>query len=141
LDGHGDAVTVFVGASEMAEEQIYPTGRVYLDGLLGRCPRCGKGHMFDGLLKVAPKCEACGLDLSFADTGDGPAIFVMMIAGFIIVGLAWYIEVVYQPPYWVHALIFLPVSAIVCIGLLRPAKGLLIALQYFNKAEEGRRES
>ncbi len=97
--------------------------------------------MIKGLLSVAPKCEVCGLDFSFADTGDGPAIFVMTIAGFIIVGLAWYIEVVHQPPYWVHALIFLPFSALVCIGLLRPTKGLLIALQYFNKAEEGRRES
>ena len=95
--------------------------------------------MFDGLLRVAPKCRACGLDFSFSDTGDGPAIFVMMIAGFLIVGVAVYVEVVYQPPYWVHALIFLPFSAIVCIGMLRPVKGLLIALQYYNRAEEGRR--
>jgi uncharacterized protein (DUF983 family) len=97
--------------------------------------------MFDGLLAVAPKCEVCGLDFSFADTGDGPAIFVMTIAGFIIVGLGLYVEVVYQPSYWVHVAIFLPLSALVVIGLLRPTKGLLIALQYFNKAEEGRRES
>ncbi len=95
--------------------------------------------MFDGLLRVAPKCGACGLDFSFADTGDGPAIFVMMIAGFLIVGVAAYVEIVYQPPYWVHALIFIPFSAIVCIGMLRPTKGLLIALQYYNRAEEGRR--
>jgi uncharacterized protein (DUF983 family) len=95
--------------------------------------------MFNGLLTVAPKCEACGLDLSFADTGDGPAIFVMMFAGFFIVGIAAWVEIVYQPSYWVHALIFLPLSAIVCIGLLRPTKGLLIALQYYNRAEEGRR--
>jgi len=125
----------------MAEEPIYPTASVYIDGLLGRCPRCSKGHMIQGLLKVAPKCEVCGLDFSFADTGDGPAIFVMTIAGFIIVGLALYVEVVHQPPYWVHAAIFLPLSAILCIGMLRPIKGLLIALQYFNKAEEGQRES
>lgn len=125
----------------MSEEHTYPPASVYRDGLSGRCPRCSKGHMFDGLLAVAPKCEVCGLDFSFADTGDGPAIFVMTIAGFIIVGLGLYIEVAYQPPYWVHVAIFLPLSAIVCIGLLRPTKGLLIALQYFNKAEEGRRES
>jgi uncharacterized protein (DUF983 family) len=125
----------------MAEEPTYPPASIYVDGLLGRCPRCSKGHMIQGLLTVAPKCEVCGLDFSFADTGDGPAIFVMMIAGFIIVGLAWYIEVVYQPAYWIHALIFLPLSALVCIGLLRPTKGLLITLQYFYNAEEGRRES
>lgn len=125
----------------MSEEHVYPPASIYVDGMLGRCPRCSKGHMLQGLLTVAPKCDNCGLDFSFADTGDGPAIFVMTIAGFLIVGLAWYIEVVHQPPYWVHAAIFLPLSALVCIGLLRPAKGLLIALQYFNKAEEGRRES
>jgi uncharacterized protein (DUF983 family) len=125
----------------MTEEHVYPPASVYRDGLLGHCPRCSKGRMFDGLLAVAPKCEVCGLDFSFADTGDGPAIFVMTIAGFLIVGLGLYIEVVYQPSYWVHVAIFLPLSAIVCIGLLRPTKGLLIALQYFNKAEEGRRES
>lgn len=125
----------------MSDEHVYPPASVYRDGLLGHCPRCSKGRMFDGLLAVAPKCEACGLDFSFADTGDGPAIFVMTIAGFIIVGLGLYIEVFYQPSYWVHVAIFLPLSAIVCIGLLRPTKGLLIALQYFNKAEEGRRES
>jgi uncharacterized protein (DUF983 family) len=136
-------VAVFFESEQttMAEEQVYPPAQIYLDGLLGRCPRCSKGHMIKGLLTVAPKCEVCGLDFSFADTGDGPAIFVMTIAGFIIVGLAWYIEVVYQPAYWVHALIFLPFSALVTIGLLRPTKGLLIALQYFNKAEEGQRES
>ena len=125
----------------MTEEHVYPPASVYRDGLLGHCPRCSKGRMFDGLLAVAPRCEVCGLDFSFADTGDGPAIFVMTIAGFLIVGLGLYIEVVYQPSYWVHVAIFLPLSAIVCIGLLRPTKGLLIALQYFNKAEEGRRES
>jgi len=105
----------------------------------GACPRCGKGKMFNGLLSVAQSCESCGLDFSFADTGDGPAIFVMLFAGFFIVGLAAWVEIAYQPPYWMHALIFLPLSAIVCIGLLRPTKGLLIALQYYNRAEEGRR--
>jgi uncharacterized protein (DUF983 family) len=95
--------------------------------------------MFSGLLAVAKSCDVCGLDFSFADAGDGPAVFVTTIAGFILAGFALYVEVAYQPPYWVHALIFLPLTVIVCIGLLRPTKGLLIALQYFNKAEEGRR--
>lgn len=125
----------------MSGEHDYPPRSIYIDGLLGRCPRCSKGHMFSGLLTVAPKCDSCGLDFSFADAGDAPAIFVMTLAGFIIVGIAWYIEVVYQPSYWIHAAVALPLSAIVCIGLLRPAKGLMIALQYFTKAEEGRRES
>ena len=124
----------------MSEEHVYPPAELYLDGLRGKCPRCHQGRMIQGLLAIAPNCDVCGLDFSFADTGDGPAIFVMTIAGFIVVGAAWFIEVVYTPPYWVHAAVLAPLSIIVCVGLLRPAKGLLIALQYFNKAEEGRRE-
>jgi uncharacterized protein (DUF983 family) len=125
----------------MSEEHVYPPAAVYVDGLLGRCPRCSKGRMIRGLLTVAPTCENCGLDFSFADAGDGPAIFVMTIVGFVAIGVLWYVEVVYQPAYWVHAAILLPLSAILCIGLLRPMKGLLIALQYFNKAEESRHKS
>lgn len=117
----------------------YPPVNPYVAGLLGRCPRCGKGHLFRGFLALAPSCDVCGLDLAFADSGDGPAVFVMTIAGFIVVGAALYVEVAYAPPYWVHGLIFLPLTVIVCAGLLRPAKSLLIALQYFNKAEEGQR--
>ncbi|MBI1868693.1 MAG: DUF983 domain-containing protein [Methylocystis sp.] len=117
----------------------YPPVSPYVTGVVGRCPRCGKGRLFSGLLALAPSCEVCGLDYSFADSGDGPAMFVMLIAGFIVLGAALWLEVAYQPPYWLHALIFLPFSVLVCIGLLRPTKGLLITLQYFHKAEEGRR--
>jgi uncharacterized protein (DUF983 family) len=110
-------------------------------GIAGRCPRCGRGKMFSKLLTVAPGCEACGLSYAFADAGDGPAVFVMLFAGFLIVGLALLIEVAYEPPYWVYFVIFLPLTIIVCLGLLRPLKGILLALQYRNKAELGRLES
>jgi uncharacterized protein (DUF983 family) len=110
-------------------------------GIAGHCPRCGRGKMFSKLLTVAPGCDACGLSYGFADAGDGPAVFVMLFAGFLIVGLALFIEVVYEPPYWVYFVIFLPLTIIVCLGLLRPLKGILLALQYRNKAELGRLES
>jgi uncharacterized protein (DUF983 family) len=97
--------------------------------------------MIRGLLTVAPTCEVCGLDFAFADAGDGPAIIVMTVVGFVAIAVLWYVEVTYQPPYWVHAAILVPLSAILCVGLLRPMKGLLIALQYFNKAEESRHQS
>ncbi len=113
----------------------------YVTGLLGRCPRCGKGKMFSGILTVVPQCNVCGLSFSFADAGDGPAVFVTLIGGFLVLGAALWTELTYQPPFWVHLVVFLPLTAIVCIGLLRPAKGLLIALQYRNKAEQGRLES
>lgn len=107
-------------------------------GLSGRCPRCGKGNLFAGFIALAPGCTACGLDYSFADSGDGPAVFIALIGGFIVLGAALWTEIVYEPPIWVHMVVFLPLTIVVCLGLLRPFKGVLIALQYRNKAAEGR---
>lgn len=107
-------------------------------GLAGRCPRCGEGRLFEGFLRLAPSCRSCGLDYRFADSGDGPAVFVILIAGFLVVGLLLWTEIHYEPPIWVHLVIFLPMTLVVCLGMLRPLKGVLIALQYRNRAEEGR---
>ena len=123
----------------MAYDQ-YPPISPYSTGMAGRCPRCGEGKMFKGFITIADKCDHCGLDYRFADAGDGPAIFVMLIAGFIIVGAALWLEVSYEPPTWVYFVIFLPLTLIVCLGMLRPLKGVLVALQYANKAEQGRLE-
>lgn len=106
-------------------------------GLLGRCPRCGKGRLFGGFLALAPRCENCGLDFSFADSADGPAVFVIFISGFIVAGSALAVEVLYAPPYWVHALLWGPLILVTALGPLRPIKGLLIALQYHHEAAEG----
>jgi len=111
-----------------------PIGR----GLAGRCPRCGKGKLFHGFLTLAPRCEKCGLDYSFADAGDGPAVFVILISGFIVAGAALIVEMLYEPPYWVHALLWGPLILITTLGPLRAIKGLLIALQYHHEAGEGR---
>jgi uncharacterized protein (DUF983 family) len=116
------------------ETPVSPT----LAGLSCRCPRCGKGPLFDGFLAVRQSCPVCGLDYSFADTGDGPAIFIMLIVGFIVTGGALLVEVIYEPPYWVHALIWLPLSVGLSLLILRPLKSLLIALQYYHNAMEGR---
>ena len=85
-----------------------------------------------------PRCEVCGLDYGFADSGDGPAVFIMFLAGFIVVGAALVIEILYRPPYWVHAALWLPLILIVTLGPLRPMKGLMIALQYHHQAAESR---
>jgi uncharacterized protein (DUF983 family) len=107
-------------------------------GLSCRCPRCGKGRLFRGFLTLAPRCERCGLDYSFADSGDGPAVFVILIAGFVVVGAALMVEMLYEPPYWVHALLWGPLILITTLWPLRAMKGLLIVLQYHHKAAEGR---
>jgi uncharacterized protein (DUF983 family) len=112
----------------------------FLAGLAGRCPNCGEGHLFDGFLKVAPRCEACGFDLAKADSGDGPAVFVIMIAGFLVAFSALITEIAVHPPVWVHLVIWLPLTVVVCLGLLRPLKGLMLAAQFANKASEAGRD-
>ena len=119
------------------DEAHFPPVDPIQAGLRGRCPRCGEGALFSGLLGVKPKCGVCGLDNSFADAGDGPAVFVIMIIGFIVVGLALWLEVNYSPALWVHLILWIPLSTVLTLVLLRMAKGILIALQYRNKAAEG----
>src|ERR1700741_4579679 len=111
-----------------------PIGR----GLRGRCPRCGEGRLFQGFLSLRSACERCGLDYGFADAGDGPAGFVILPGGFIVVFVALMAEIVYQPPYWVHAALWLPLILVVTLVPLRLIKGLLIALQVHHKAAVGR---
>lgn len=102
------------------------------------CPRCGKGSLFEGYLNVAPRCASCNLDYSLLDAGDGPAVFVILIVGAIVAGSALFVEFEFQPPYWVHAVVWLPLVIGLSLALLRLAKSLLIFLQYRHDAGEGR---
>src|ERR1044072_2741158 len=106
-------------------------------GLACRCPRCRKGHLFTGFLNLRKECEVCGLDYSFADAGDGPAIFVILISGFIVVGAALIVEAIYQPPFWLHAMLWGPLILVVTLLPLRLLKGLLIVLKYPHSAAKG----
>jgi len=107
-------------------------------GLKGRCPRCGEGRLFSGFLTIGKRCGNCGLDYSFADAGDGPAVFVILLIGFLVVGLALWLEVSYGPPLWLHMLLWIPLTVVSSLVALRLIKGVLITLQYRNKAAEGR---
>lgn len=106
--------------------------------LFGRCPRCGKGALFAGYLRVASRCSQCGLDYAVFDVGDGASVFVILIVGFLVVGAALIVEVAWSPPYWVHALLWLPAIAILTIAGLRLVKSTLMVLQYRHQAREGR---
>ena len=117
-----------------------PAPSPYIAGLSCRCPACGEGRLFENFLAVRPRCENCGLDFGFADAGDGPAIFVILLAGFVVVGAALMVEFLYRPPYWVHAVLWLPLILLVTLWPLRAIKGLLIALQFHHKAAEGRHD-
>ncbi len=112
----------------------------FIAGALGRCPNCGEGPLFIGFLKVAPSCSKCGFDLAKSDTGDGPAVFVIFIAGFIAAFGLLFTEVAYRPPLWLEAVIWLPVAALLCFALLRPLKGLMIAAQFANRASQAGRD-
>src|SRR5688572_72076 len=107
-------------------------------GIAGRCPSCRRGKLFAGYLALAPNCDLCGLDYGFADAGDGPAVFVILVTGFVVTGLALATEIVYAPPYWLHAALWGPLAILLPLVLLRSFKGVLIALQFRHKAEEGK---
>jgi uncharacterized protein (DUF983 family) len=106
----------------MGFEVEYLPQSPFLCGLKGTCPRCGQGKIFAGFLTLAPRCGKCGLDFGFANSGDGPAVFVSLIGGFTVLGAALWTELRYEPPFWVHLVIFLPLTLIVCLGLLRPPR-------------------
>ena len=116
---------------------LYAPQEPFATGLRGRCPRCGQGRLFDGFLKVTPRCQACGLDLAFADAADGPAVFVILFVGFAVAAAALIVEIGFMPPIWVHILLWGPLVIILSLGLLRPLKGVMIAVQYVNTAKEG----
>ena len=111
-----------------------------LAGLACRCPRCGEGRLFAGFLKVAPTCEACGLDLAAADSGDGPAVFIILIVGVIVCFGALITEITLSPPVWVHLVVWLPLTAILVLALVRPFKGVMLAMQFHHRASEVRND-
>jgi len=118
----------------------YATRSPVRTGLACRCPRCGRGRLFDGFLKVRERCAQCGLDLAWADAADGPAVFVIFIVGGVVTALALMVESWFQPPYWVHLALWGPLILGGSLILLRPMKGIMVALQYRHKAGELRRD-
>jgi uncharacterized protein (DUF983 family) len=122
----------------MPDEPLPTLTQSAVRGLTCKCPRCGKGKLYSGFLTLRPNCESCGLDYAFIDAGDGPAIFIIMIAGAVVVACALIVEVKYQPPFWVHAVLWLPLILATTLLPLRSAKSLLIALQFHHRAAEGR---
>jgi uncharacterized protein (DUF983 family) len=135
--GGGESRPFVFGATNVTNPET-SFGSTVWRGIVGRCPSCGQGKLFRGYLTLAERCNHCGLNNGFADAGDGAIIFVILVAGFILVGGALFVEVRYAPPYWVHAILWGPLAILVTLGLLRPFKGILIALQFKHKAQEGR---
>ena len=101
-----------------------------------RCPRCGKGKLYRGLLTVADACGECGLSFAGHEQGDGPAFFGILIIGGLTAILAAVVEIRYEPPFWLHALVWVPFIVIGSIMTLRLAKAALIAMQYRLRGED-----
>lgn len=107
-------------------------------GLAGACPRCGAATLFAGLASFAPRCRACALDFTAFNVGDGPAAFLTLIVGALVLILALILEFGFHPPLWVHLILWPLLTGAAVIFGLRLAKGVLLAFEYRNAAREGR---
>ena len=116
-----------------------PLPSSWIVGLLCKCPACGRGPLFSGFLSVRTRCAVCETDLSGQDSGDGPAPFVVFLVGAIVVSLALATEVRYEPPVWLHLVLWLPLTIALVLALLRPAKALMIAFQYKHRRDDFQR--
>lgn len=126
------------GAKTTHEETARGSVSPLFSGLLARCPRCGTGPLFRNGLMLRSRCESCKLDYTFIDTGDGPAVFAILILGFVVLGLALFVEFRYEPSVWMHVVLWGVLTPLFAFVLLRFLKATLIALIWTNKAEEGR---
>jgi uncharacterized protein (DUF983 family) len=106
--------------------------------LRGLCPRCGAKALYKGLVSFQPRCRACGLDYAGFNVGDGAAAFLIFAIGGLVTGLAIWLELSAEPPFWVHALLWLPLTVVAVLASLRASKGLLLAFEYRHRAREGR---
>ncbi|WP_246715265.1 DUF983 domain-containing protein [Aestuariivirga litoralis] len=119
------------------DENYYPDFSAAKTGMLGKCPRCARGKLFSSYLKVAKECSNCGLSYDFADAGDGAVWFVGLFACVVGVGSIFAAEAIWQPAYWVHALLGITLIIVAPLLLLQPVKGWLIAQQWRHNAHEG----
>jgi len=129
----------------MASDQQFPDrrpGQLISIGLRCKCPRCAVGGSFAKYLKVADRCPVCGLDLGGHDTGDGAVVPAMLLIGTLVVSLAAYVEFTFEPPLWLHAVLWVPTIFLLTMVILQPLKGVVIALQYrYRSTEEDEKEN
>jgi uncharacterized protein (DUF983 family) len=117
----------------MADPLVSP----FSAGFRCRCPRCGDGALFSGFLQVADRCDVCGLDYHFVDSGDGPAVFVIFAVAPLVMILAFVTEALFHPAPWMHLVLWIPAVIILSLALLRPFKATMIAIQYGRSAHGG----
>ena len=104
--------------------------------LFGCCPRCGARTLFAGYARFADKCRVCGLDLTRFNVGDGPAAFLTLVIGAVVTGLALWLQLKVDPPFWVHVILWVPLTVALVVGGLRASKAWLLQAEYRRKAGE-----
>jgi uncharacterized protein (DUF983 family) len=122
----------------VTDSKAAPATPLVRAALSARCPKCEVGPLYDGWLKFAPRCRGCGLDYEQFNVGDGPAAFLILIVGGLVTALALFLQVAAQPPFWVHILLWVPLTAVLVVLCLRVSKAALLILEYRNNAGEGR---
>ena len=122
----------------MTERQPQSKGQPSLGeaALFGLCPRCGSKTLFDGVINFAPRCRVCGLDFSSFNVGDGPAAFLTLLIGGLVTGLALWLQLAVEPPFWVHIVLWVPLTAVAVVFGLRGAKATLLYAEYARGARE-----
>lgn len=126
-----------MSSSQNVSSSQFPEQTIMSTGLRCKCPRCGEGKLYQSMLKPVDNCSVCGLDMSFAENGDGPAVLVILLLGGVITGLALILQYAIDPPIWVHILVWTPVTILLSIASLKVMKSIMIAAQYKTKAAEG----
>ncbi len=111
----------------------WPPQSPFAVAVRGACPRCGRGKLFHGLLTVVKSCDACGFELAGSDPGDGPAVFVILGLGAVVMALVLFVEIRYEPPVWVHVVLWPPLTFFGAVWMLRVIKAWLIAQQYAHR--------
>ncbi len=113
----------------LPKRDVFPA---MLKGFKCKCPNCGDGKLFNSYLKVRDTCDICSEELFHQRADDAPAYFTIAIVSKIVTSLYIWVEIAYQPDYWIHAVLWLPMILIMCLGLLPLTKGALIGLQWAN---------
>lgn len=108
----------------------YKNPNAVKSAITGHCPQCSEGKIFVKLLKTVQRCSVCGYNIGDSDVGDGPVIFVILAVGFIVLGLALWLETKFAPALWVYFILLLPLSIVLSLSFARLLKGLLIGLHY-----------
>jgi uncharacterized protein (DUF983 family) len=122
-----NAPLVFAGRPER------PLGQSMMRGFRCRCPNCDRGRLFRAYLKVVDRCAVCGEEYVHQRADDAPPYFVILITGHILVPIALAVEIALSPPYWVHVLLWGPLTIALVLGLLQPVKGAIVAWQWANR--------